>query len=123
MFQDLEYSTMTLGDLIAELERFPSDMEVGVPMGFGSWRGVYSELTIHPDFTDAETQTVGELLTLAREAVGGTFTGYKGGEFVMKATTQVWADGYGSSAGRRPVGLRSSKDGRLVIQIMQVDPY
>lgn len=62
------------------------------PQAFDSWRGRYEQLTLIPG---DEPQTVGHLLELATAANGATFTGYKGGDFVMNENTPVWADPYG----------------------------
>lgn len=88
---------MKLKDLIELLEKFPSDMRVA--QGFGnphSWRGVYSELAFEP----VDDTTVGEMLSEARSAVGQTYTGWKGGDYLMTLDTDVnvdyrgpWSDG------------------------------
>lgn len=88
---------MKLKDLIELLEKFPADMHVAE--GFGnphSWRGVYAELAFEP----VDNTTVGEMLREARSAVGETYTGWKGGDFVMTLETTVnvdyegrWSDG------------------------------
>lgn len=78
---------MTLGELIAFLEK--RDPEQKVPLGFGnphSYRGYYDELAFE---IQADT-TVGEMLEAAREALGTTYTGWKGGDFTMGEYTPVW---------------------------------
>lgn len=84
---------MKLGDLITLLEKFPADKKVS--QGFGnphSWRGAYAELAFEPI---GET-TVGEMLAAAKEAVGQTYTGWKGGDFTMGLDTPVNIDYVGS---------------------------
>lgn len=88
---------MKLKNLIEMLEKFPADMRVS--QGFGnphSWRGVYAELAFEP----VDDTTVGEMLSEARSAVWATYTGWKGGEFLMGPETPVnidyegkWSDG------------------------------
>lgn len=95
---------MRLGDLIDTLSNFhdatPIRYEgaIGRPVGpLMSWRGRYNELTLTPaNEGDSDIRsTVGEVLADAKAAVGATFTGYKGGEYVMDRDTPVWADDYG----------------------------
>lgn len=91
---------MRLGDLIDYLAGCPTDYEVqifglGKPDAFESWRGVYAELTLVPA-AEGRLDTVGKLLEAARKADGGTFEGYKGGDFTMSRDTPVWADGCGA---------------------------
>jgi hypothetical protein len=88
---------MKLIDLIELLEKFPTDMRVA--QGFGnphSWRGSYDELAFEP----VDDTTVGEMLAEARSAIGQTYTGWKGGDFLMTLGTPVnidyvgrWSDG------------------------------
>ncbi len=65
-----------------------------LPKGFDaaiSYRGSYDELAFIP----AENVTVGEMLKEAEGAVGAIFNGYKGGEYKMGLSTQVWIAKYG----------------------------
>lgn len=85
---------MDLGQLIARLEKEPADRVV--PMGFGkphSYRGYYGELAFEPV---ADT-TVGEMLAAAKEALGTTYVGYKGGEYKMDKYTPVWLANWGDT--------------------------
>ncbi len=77
---------MTLGELINELEKY--DRDKIVPRGFRyphSYRGIYSELAFTPTFD----VTVGEMLDLARGALGACYEGWKGGMFKMDGFTTV----------------------------------
>lgn len=88
---------MKLKDLIALLEKFPADKRVA--HGFGnphSWRGSYDELAFEP----VDDTTVGEMLAEARSAIGQTYDGWKGGDYLMTLNTPVnidyvgrWSDG------------------------------
>lgn len=95
------------------------------PTTFNSWRGSYDELAISYDpeetgsynsdeieeqFDDmtfykqkeiklSNIPTVKEFLSLAKECMGKTFTGYKGGDFLMGKTTPIWVANYGDSSG------------------------
>lgn len=85
-----------LKDLIEWLEKQSPDAVV--PHGFGepmSYRGYYDELAFEP----VESTTFGEMLTHARNALGATFTGYKGGDYKMGEYTPCWIAEYGTSTG------------------------
>ena len=90
------------------------------PKGIDSWRGIYAELAIQTeDFGSYQTEevehtfgdgnvfhkhksigkenpTVAEWIDVLKEAVGKTFTGYKGGDFTMGKGTPVYLAEYGS---------------------------
>ena len=84
----------TLGELIKRLEK--EDPGRIVPFGFSrphSYRGYYDELAFEPK----ENITIGEMLEAAQSALGKTFMGYKGGEYVMDEFTYVWLSEYGTT--------------------------
>lgn len=84
---------MDLGELIAWLEKQPADAKV--MDGFGSPhsdRGSYEDLAFRP----VGRTTIGEMLAHARSAMGKTFTGYKGGDYVMNEYTTVKIGNWGS---------------------------
>lgn len=116
---------MTLGDLIEELSAFPREATIEYdggehPCEFASWRGRYAELTLVPDTNYTRKQTVGALLDQARAAVGASFEGWKGGDFVMDEVTAVYADDYGSSIGRMILGIEQNDtlDGFVIRTLM-----
>jgi len=77
---------MNLGEYISYLETKPP--ETVVKLGLGnphSWRGIYAELAFEP----VENTTVGKMLEEAKDAVGTTYTGWKGGDYTMGLDTQV----------------------------------
>jgi hypothetical protein len=83
-----------LGELIAFLEA--RDPAIVVPMGFHephSYRGDYFCLAFEP----LPNTTVGAMLACAREALGKTYQGYKGGDYVMKEYTNVYLSEYGTT--------------------------
>lgn len=96
--QERAASQMTLGELIETLERLPLGDDIS---GFGlphSYRGYYRDLAFEPD---DEIQAVADLLaTCKTECMGRTFTGYKGGDFVMGERTPLWIAPYGSCGDR-----------------------
>lgn len=94
---------ITLGELIAALSAFARDkgvrfdFEYARPTTLASWRGVYAELALGFTFdAPSANVTVGPLLDHLQSAVGETFTGYKGGDFVMDKETPLWVANYGN---------------------------
>jgi hypothetical protein len=78
---------MVLEDLIKKLESYPKKQVV--VKGFNSphsYRGYYDELAFEP----IDNITVGEMLVCAKEAVGTTYTGYKGGDYKMSMYTTCY---------------------------------
>lgn len=108
---------MTLGDLIDTLENMPATamvrMDFGtIPTHLCSWRGVYAELTLDSEppagrygNRPVEPLTVSQLLLDVQSAVGKSFQGYKGGDFVMDRHTPVWADEWGDYTRRVLTGV------------------
>ena len=92
---------ITLGRLIKLLELEPQENDVRYDFarfttnGVNSYRGYYDQLAI--GFTDDADRPVkvSELLKELESAVGGTFAGYKGGEYKMDKNTPVWCANYG----------------------------
>lgn len=63
------------------------------PSTANSYRGFYDDLCLEPS---DEPMTVGKLLAyLESEVLDKTFTGWKGGEFIMDEKTPLWAAGHG----------------------------
>ncbi len=114
-----ESNQMTLGELIAKLEGIPirsGEDEQSVVFDFGdtqpttlsSWRGDYSELAIGwtyrgyspdgcPDHNGLESVTLSGFISDLREAVGSTYMGWKGGDFLMGKSTPIWVANDGNS--------------------------
>jgi hypothetical protein len=85
---------MTLQELILALKKYPNDFVVHEAFDKPhSYRGYYEQLSFEPVLD----RTVGELLIYAEGAVGGWFTGYKGGEFRMTGDTIVNICSYGDT--------------------------
>lgn len=91
--QERSSSQMTLGKLI----RFLEDSKVDtLPSGLtspDSYRGYYSDLAFEET---GKPQKVEELLELCYKALGATFEGYKGGEYLMDTNVPLWIAEYGS---------------------------
>ena len=98
---------MTLGELITNLEMLSPNLNVkGLSAECDSYRGYYSDLAFEPG-----ESTVGDLLKVAKDALNKEFTGYKGGEFVMRKNTPVWCASYGC-CGLAVMGIES-KNGEM----------
>jgi hypothetical protein len=101
---------LTLGQLIALLEKQQQDLVVYYGLGYmcpgipDSYRGYYNQLAF--GIQDETQPTVAEVLAWARNAVGKTYEGYKGGTYTMTTDTKLWAAKYGESGGTMLVGVK-----------------
>ncbi|MCW5763595.1 MAG: hypothetical protein KIT88_10175 [Phycisphaeraceae bacterium] len=104
---------MTLGELIKHLEVHLSDSPdadvqfdfCGVkPSELYSYRGSYDQIAI--SWTDGSRVMAADFLKELRAAIGKTFTGWKGGGFVMDTDTEIWVDQCGKATGTRIVGTK-----------------
>lgn len=85
---------MYLSELISKLEEHPPSQVV--THGFSephSYRGYYDRLAFEP----TDNTTVGEMLACCKEALGNTYTGYKGGEYLMDGDTECYIAYYGGT--------------------------
>jgi hypothetical protein len=94
---------MTLGELISTLSRKDETLPVRFdfvyfqPSGeVDRYRGYYEQLALGYE-TKRENITVKELLAVLREAVGKTFTGYKGGDYTMDNSAPIWVARWGEA--------------------------
>lgn len=110
---------LTIEELISEIkEKAPSARTVEAvcvepldgdkrPIGWAgevmSYRGYYDELAID---IEAEPRTSCELVGDLQDAIGKTFTGYKGGEYEMCKHTPVWVSRYGQCDQYAVIGVR-----------------
>lgn len=106
---------LTLGEFILKLEivgnkDLPVVFDVGKyhPTYVDSWRGSYCELAINYE-TKGKPPSVLRLINILKDAIGVTFVGYKGGDFLMGKTTPIWVANYGES-----MGFREDKDTAIV---------
>ncbi len=106
---------MTVRELVLALKRRQSDEKVYYdfcgffPYKIDSYRGDYSELALsyarHTDLRPVEPHTVAQLIDLLEGVVGKVLQGYKGGDFLMRASTPVWVSNYGESNSTSIVGI------------------
>lgn len=91
------FDTLTLGELINKLEKQPKDQLIYFdfswlhPTTLHSYRGHYDHLALGFAIDQHPASTVTNLLKICEEAIGKTFTGWKGGNFLMGSITPVWA--------------------------------
>lgn len=105
MQMERSQSQLTLGELIAKLDAMPATTPVGLVEPH-SYRGYYRDLAFEPG-----ESTAGAVLEAARAALGATFEGYKGGDYVMGKSTPVWVASYGC-CGRKLMDIQP--DGSLL---------
>lgn len=108
---------LTLGAAIEALSAVDPAMTVTTSRGGGvgeadSYRGYYADLALAHV---ADKGTAAELLATLKAALNNTFTGYKGGDFVMDANTPLWAAGYGD-CGPAIVDMRVGEQVVLVLK-------
>ena len=104
---------LTLGELILKMEAVVArqkariaegkeeatvryDFEYLFPTSIDSWRGSYAELALNFQ-AEGNELTATDFLKVLKDAVGKTFCGYKGGDYVMSRQTPVWVANYGNS--------------------------
>jgi hypothetical protein len=110
---------LTLGKAIALLEEIDSTTPMADPIGeVESYRGYYSDLSF--DVMSAAPKTAGQVLADLRAALGATFEGYKGGDFVMDSDTPLWVSAYGSASGDAVMDFTVS-DGRVHVVVRNID--
>jgi hypothetical protein len=99
----------TIGELIIALEAvdktFPVKFSDGtIPSELTSWRGSYREIAFTYE-ADGIPPTVEKVLSELKGAIGKTYEGYKGGDFVMGRRTPVWVAEWGTSGDTGVVGV------------------
>jgi hypothetical protein len=103
---------LTVGELILLLEQVNDkarkvsfDFGYFYPIGLDSWRGSYCELAFEYS-NEGDAPTVEQVLNQLRSAIGKTYEGYKGGDFVMGKTTPLWVANCGDSNSTAVIGIR-----------------
>lgn len=115
---------MTLGECIKKLEEIKSDFNIEFDFGgispttLNSWRGRYDELALGfagGEYSSGIVKTVGELLEEFKSAVGKTYSGWKGGDFVMTESTPVWVDNPGRCTYTYITDIRASEYDAMIL--------
>lgn len=119
---------ITLGELLEALEGIPTeygsdkkpvsvefDFGTAYPTGLSSWRGSYSELAINYDLAGYDDfgrkdvmfnhTDLKDLKGWLKEALGKTYTGWKGGDFTMDKDTPVWVANDGNVGNTGVIGV------------------
>jgi hypothetical protein len=116
---------LSLGQLIEEIEKcglkreyngedkvVHYDFGTAIPTVVDSWRGSYAELALGYCLTGYDNDrehlkeiSAKDLLQNLKDAVGKTFTGWKGGDFRMSKETPVWVANPGNGGDTAIVGV------------------
>lgn len=123
---DTIFQTISLGELIRQLERLPAetilhfDFSYLRPGEFYSYRGYYDHLAM--DFIDdAHDTKAGPFLALCRKQIDSQHHGYKGGLFRMGPTTPVWVDKHDRASGTAIQRIAYDGGGYAVIETKHVE--
>ncbi len=93
---------ITMGGLLSALERASSGDELqrvqfafgsAVPTVIDSWRGIYSEPALGYEL--GGVRLLSDLTDEIRSAIGQVYSGYKGGNYTMRADQHVRVDNPG----------------------------
>jgi hypothetical protein len=104
---------LTLGMLISKITACEKNETVAFDFGYmcptrlDSWRGAYDELALnYVSYTNEDVEIKrDDFLVLLKSAIGKTFHGYKGGEFVMNEDTPIWVANDGEACDTAVVGV------------------
>jgi len=89
----------------------------GMSIGdLNSYRGYYDQLAFEPS---KEIRTFGNVVDVAKSAIGKTFIGWKGGEFQMTKNTPLWVSAGGHVSHNAIVGIKIKRD-KLVLVVKKV---
>jgi hypothetical protein len=97
--------------MIEKLSLLPPDKLLPGIKNLHSYRGYYSDLAFE---WSGEEMKVSEMVALCKSAMGQVMEGYKGGDFMMGASTPVWTSDYGINSGDRLMDILP--DGTFVIE-------
>lgn len=134
--ENLEKGIILLRELIQKLESMSQNKIIefdfcATPNEAHSYRGYYRDLAFSfapgTEYYDhviepIPPKTVSQFLKECKEADGKTYTGWKGGDFTMSGTTQVWASQEGMSSGIAITDIKELDD-KVVIITKSLDSY
>lgn len=112
---------ISLGAFIDLLAARPADQSVQFdfgsfrPTGFDSYRGFYDHLALGYSEGAAGFHLVGSLLAAARECVGQSFEGYKGGMFRVGRQTPLWVANHGEAPSSCVIGVHGGRYETVVL--------
>lgn len=107
-----------LGKLILDLEKQDGNLKIvidtnGIPISFSSYRGYYNRLAI--EYENTGSMTVKEFLKRAKNIVGRTFEGYKGGNYLMDEETPIYVSNYGEAEGLKVIDIKKKKNNVTIV--------
>lgn len=117
---------LKLGELIEALEPLCKEetlieFDTGdIPMGLCSYRGYYKDLSITYD-KNVGYMFAEKFLNMLKNAVGKIFVGWKGGEFMMSATSEVWVSNEGECKNTKICGISLSENKVILYTVENVD--
>jgi len=101
-----EAGQWTLGMLRDFLETVDEELIVYVngviaqSITINSYRGYYEDAALGVNEGGGIPVTAGDLLQIVKDAIGVTYVGYKGGEFLFEEDTLVWIAPWGMATGQ-----------------------
>jgi len=110
----------TLNDLVNALLQVNPDSPLtfryfGTPsLRFVSYRGYYQDLAVTSGETDVVT--VNEFIFALHKAVGKTYVGWKGGDFVADFDSPIWVVYDASNVGEFVTEVTVESDGSIIIE-------
>ena len=121
---------VTLGGLITMLQSLEPSAKVWLDDGSApgqlmSYRGYYADLAFSRTYADlafsrtSEAITVDQMLTTCQAALGQSFEGYKGGDYVMGEDTPLWMANWGMT-GLAIVAMQPTPEGALLLVTKRV---
>jgi hypothetical protein len=103
---------LTLGEFIEELEELPSSTKVQRLEYICSYRGYYKRAAFVLGYSN-ETSSPEELIYMCKDAIGKTYTDYKGWEFIVTKNTFVYVVTESDECGWELCGI--SQSGELIV--------
>lgn len=109
---------MTIADVIETLQELKNDHKIKCVAGIkdcgGSYRGYYHNFAVVPTDDVTDRFLIDEVINFFKQVVGTSYSGYKGGEYVMYEDTLVNVAYYGES-GPMLVGFRIEGDTAVAV--------
>ena len=113
------YTEVVADPETAEFSRIVFDFALLPPAYLTSYRGDFADLTIVPAF--GGTQRTERFVEEVEKALGTTFTGDKGGDFVMHEDTMVWVTSDASNTSSTYITDVTVHLGYLIVLVTKTD--